>query len=238
MIPLSYPDALIKLLLNHEKASLNVTLTTSFHCSADGSSDMQTPHNSSGTARSSSSETSSSFDFFPPNPICHSTAAADAIPPNGASSTLTSPSLSQQQRRCVACFVTPNGLPDTCRPPPPIDPAEIRSPSQDRRGKYSNRGGGGGGGRNRGSGFFLKGRPQWRPDYTSDHARDASRGRGPPNFDKVRPQSMTGINSDISSPDLGVDLDVCSDPFSSLERSNNNSNGGCVSIPDRTRGIF
>jgi len=61
-----------------------------------------------------------------------------------------------------------------------------------------------------------------RPDYTSDRPRerdlDGSRGRRP-SFEKIRPQSTTGIASDISSPDLGVDL-ACSDPFSSLERGN------------------
>ncbi len=168
--------------------------------------DLTTPHNSSGTARSSSSETSSSFDFFP-----HT---VDSNPPNG-NACLNSP-LTHHQRRCVACFGGVNGLPDTCRPPPPIEPcpAETRSPGQDRRGKYSNRGGG----RNRGGSFFNKGRQQWRgapPDYASDHQREVPRGRGPPSY---RPQSTAGINSDISSPDLGVDLG-CSDPFSSLERT-------------------
>ena len=193
-------------------------------------------NNSSGTARSSSSETSSSFDFFPP---------ASDIPANGTCQ-LNSP-MAHHQRRCVTCFGGPNGLPDTCRPPPPIEPvlADTRSPGQDRRGKFGNRGGsrnrgspggsgGSSGGGGSGGGFFNKSRQHWRgappPDYASDHAREVPRGRVPPNFDsRLRPQSTTGINSDISSPDLGVDLG-CSDPFSSLERTHG------LGSSDRLRG--
>jgi hypothetical protein len=180
--------------------------------SADNS-DVQTLHNSSGTARSSSSETSSSFDFFPP-PGQYYSDHSPPVPPNCTAAD----SLTNHQRRCVACFGGATRLPDTCRPPPPIELSagtEIRSPGQDRRGKYGNSRGTG---RNRG--FFHKGRPQWRggppggpPDYSSD------RGRRPTSHEKIRPQSTTGINSEVSSPDLGVDLG-CSDPFSSLERSN------------------
>ena len=158
-------------------------------------------HQSSGTARSSSSETSSSFDFFTPGhiPTQYSSPPApplDQPPPNCN----TSP-LSHHQRRCAACF-GPNGLPDTCRPPPPIEPnlSEIRSPMLDRRGKYNNNRGGGR--TPRGGAFFHKGRQQWRggpPDYASDHPRELSRGRRL-SFEKVRPQSTTGINSEVSSP--------------------------------------
>ena len=156
---------------------------------------MQTPHNSSGTARSSSSETSSSFDFFPPGNIpnqysnppanCQNTLPSplhDHLPQNCPS--LLSQPLTNHQRRCAACFNGANGLPDTCRPPPPLLDhvlAEIRSPGQERRGgggKYNSRGGGrtprGG------SSYFHKGRQQWRggpPDYASDHPREQSRGR-------------------------------------------------------------